>query len=516
MLYSMNVNAQFVAGSATEYAFGVSSLQARHTGCDILDISGDVYRVSTWEPAGTSSGFGWSVNAGSSYSGYLALGVTTNVFHPDVCLVYNGSTVYAIVAYFQDVSGGFGRWIWDAYRWSGFTNSFVAFSQGNNITTGQFGTTVNIDGNNSTQGGFVIVFDKIISGNELVYAAAGEIVSGTPAVYSPVKIADGKSPDVSLFYDGTDNIAHVAYLDALNSYDLTVDDHDLTDLISSTNNGTVLFNVGPFYDTYYRPRIACPNGSSGTATNFTVVVEDNDGIISPYYIIGYNDATGTTPIVYNDGTSNSPYDLKSEINYAISIAYDSNYPSDGIWVGWTVDNSSNNFPASADAIFPIVLKCDNAGQIISADYWEVPNNLNSGDFCDFVSLAGRYANDELYVSYAVYDLGGSSIQDVFRKEISSISSATSLRQVSNYPNSLPAYQSINHLLNDIDNTEIATVTVYDVMGRLVFFHTGELNEIVRGISTLSKTNSASLYFLTVRLQRTYEVITGKLLITEKP
>lgn len=521
MLWSMNVNGQFTASSIPGVAFGAASVNPRNTGCDIREISGNVYRVSVWEPNGTGTGgFGWSVNTGGTYSGFIDLQNTSDVWHPDVCIVYDGTTVFAVVAYFYNSSSGFGRWIWEAYRWSSFTNSFVINVTPQVITTGFFGSTVNIDGNNSTQGEFVIVYDRIISSSDVVYAFPGQIVSGSLTTYNPVKIANGKSPDVSLFKDASDNIAHVAYLDAVNSYNLTVDYHYVANLISSTNSPTNELVQSPQNASFNRPRIASPNASGGSASEFTVVVEDKDFSISVYSIVGYNsDNTGfITSTIYNNGSNNSPDDLTPHNNYYISVTYDSNYPTDGIWVGWTFDNPpppSNAGGASAYAVFPIVLKCDNAGEIIANyDYWEVPDGLANTDLCDLLSMAGRYANDELYLTYAAYDLGGSPVNDVYLKEVSSVGTATSFRQVSNYTNTLPATNNIISLLTGYDNNETATVMVYDALGRQVFMQTGKLNELKRSLKALNKNNIPSVYFVTALLHNNSQVVSGKLIVTE--
>lgn len=51
-LIHTNAWAQFTSASITQYSHGMSSGQPRKTGSDIVELSGNIYRVSAFEPTG--------------------------------------------------------------------------------------------------------------------------------------------------------------------------------------------------------------------------------------------------------------------------------------------------------------------------------------------------------------------------------------------------------------------------------------------------------------------------------
>ncbi|MBK7966515.1 MAG: hypothetical protein IPK10_15390 [Bacteroidetes bacterium] len=59
------VYAQFTNPLLPDQSFSAGTVYGRNTGCDILDY-GDVYRVSVWEPTGTTQAFGWVVTSGAT------------------------------------------------------------------------------------------------------------------------------------------------------------------------------------------------------------------------------------------------------------------------------------------------------------------------------------------------------------------------------------------------------------------------------------------------------------------
>lgn len=95
---SMKANGQFAGtGTYMENPFGANPVQARYVSNDIIEFSGDTFRVATWEPGGTGDGFGWDVDFSSNnYTGLLQLTGTSSVFHPDVCFVAAGKLILGL------------------------------------------------------------------------------------------------------------------------------------------------------------------------------------------------------------------------------------------------------------------------------------------------------------------------------------------------------------------------------------------------------------------------------------
>ena len=60
MLISNLAFSQFIPSTGFVGVPYVSGALSRNTGCDILEFGGDVYRVSVWEPTGTTLSFGWN------------------------------------------------------------------------------------------------------------------------------------------------------------------------------------------------------------------------------------------------------------------------------------------------------------------------------------------------------------------------------------------------------------------------------------------------------------------------
>jgi hypothetical protein len=376
-----------------------------------------------------------------------------------------------------------------------------------NLAAGNFGTTINVDGSGGNSL-FVIVWDDN-AGN--IYAIAGDVSGGTPSFSSVNNLPSGISPDVSL-YHGNSKTAHVTYLDG--NGDLVIDDWDMNDLLSNTGSESNVFGpVSPATSgyTFYRPRIACPEGSTGSVGNLTGVVEHNNG--SVYQIVGFNDLNAT-PIVYNDGTGNSPGNLTNVPNLNISVTYDSNYPTDGIWVGWTFDNSSgmNIVTGSKEAIYPIVLKCDDfAEPVSSATYWEVADNIiDNGDFADYLALSGRYVADELFLSYSKYfDNSGTQVDEVYYKIATSISSATSFRnQVSMEVSDTKS--DIDSFLDSLTNESKLETKIFDAQGRLISQDLNSVSEFRYCLAEFIRNNTHGLYFVSVYATESQRLFSGRL------
>jgi hypothetical protein len=247
------------------------------------------------------------------------------------------------------------------------------------------------------------------------------------------------------------------------------------------------------------------------------VVEHADPASIPpsYQIVGFNNLS-TTPIVYNDGTGNSPGNLTDVPNLNISVAYDSNYPSDGIWVGWTFDNltSMASVPnAHLNSAYPVVLKCDNMAEpVSSATYWEVADNIiDNGDYADYIALSGRYVTDELFLSYAKYfDNTGTQVDEVYYKIATNISSATSFRSQLNLVSSDSKSDLDSFIKNLPDENKLET-KIYDVQGRVVSQTVNNDTELRYRLAEFIRNNTQGLYFVSVHETEGKRLFSGKII-----
>jgi hypothetical protein len=487
LMNTKTMNGQFNnAQSVQEFSATTGALTpaATATGNDILDVSGDVYAVSVWDdPSSSDPGIGWRhipSGGGSPIDGYSKFAQTTDIFDPDVCLVDYSGNIYAIAVYCKRSSPD--TYYWEVFLWTGGgTNAFV--TQGaNSFSSDTYNTTLNIDSDDNDH--FAIVWDNTTPRCSI---RTGYNNSGTPALNGPAPVASGSSPDVSLNWDGVTEYVYVTYLN--NSGNLNLDRATYAASPSFSN----IISVSPQTScTYYYPRVACPN-SSGSATDWTVVVEENDG--SNYYIDGFNNNSGSTRKIYNDGNNNSPANITSVPNHFPVVTYDDTSPR--IWIGWTMDNSGGGIggstPPTASDVYPIVLKCDNTATIpASSTYWEVPyyTNLTGNDGYDQLSLAGRYGADKLFLTFA--DVVNS---DVMHKIIDPISTATQFKTVSGMMlNETMAGKDL--AINFPDG--ILTMSVFDITGKKVLMERGrgsQIQQIFR--DWFAGTNHKSIYLLRI-------------------
>jgi hypothetical protein len=520
-----NGYAQFTAASATENAAGVSATP-RATGNDVQDYGGNTYRVSVWDDAGTSPGIAWRVKYGApTYNGSLPFSITSNVFDADVSIVTFGSAkVFALATYY--VGGATSLYYLELYYWDNPGGIWGFYSQGTtSFASGSFGTTLNIDANDA--GDFVVTWDQSDT-----WVITGSLVTSSLVLNSSIKAAQpGTNPDVCIFHAGGGNdYVHLTYIDG--SGYLTVDDHKLSDLVSGSNAHTTALNTTPYYYTFYYPRIACPN-SSGSKDEWTVVAEDNDG--TTFYIVGYNYKSGTGltgPTIYNDG-SQAPgktiltfFGATTHIIGSIrpAVCYDDQYTNAngglGIWVGWSLNNDQDPmndyivndyvYSGSVHAWYPIVLQCDNQGLpvnngSITASYWQVPTTLVGSDYVDYLSLAGRYGTDRLFLTYNDIIRNGSTVDDIYTKEVTP-SSATSLRT----SGSDLLYQSNNDL--PIHATDLVSFKLYDLTGNVIVNKKTTVNDIQKELMLNQMKLAPSLYLLQMNTEDKKFFITKKAFI----
>ncbi len=501
----MKLDAQFQLAGIPESNVSVSLNARSLTGNDILDFSGDRYRVFVWDDAGSNSGIAWDVdyNTSTHITGLTTLSNLSNVGDPDVCLIEDGNLVYAVVAYF--VGGGSPSYYLDLFRWNG-SNAF-ALTTSTSFSSGSYGSAINIDGNDNFE--FAVTWDD---NNPVINVITGTISSSLFALYNggvPVNInTGGITPDICIHNDGGGAwTAHIVYI---NSGNLYVEDHDFGNLTSGTVSPIVtnLSAAGPTFGfSFYNPRIACPDGT-GASDEWTIVFEERN--ISVSLIEGYNYNAGLNGInVYNDGTASGfSDDLTGVLNYLPAVAYDN---QGNVFVGWTWDNSSNyyNYTNSIDAIYPLVLECDNSGTVTGTDYWQVPTALSGGgtDIVDVLSLAGRNANDELLLTY-----WNAQYPDILYKMFTP-SGGGPLKILSDPYGNL--VQFINHLNKGLIENKELRLNIHDVSGKTILQLTC-LPEVI--YSKLFQNNqyfSSGLYFFSVHSEDGSISYSGKLFFTNE-
>lgn len=496
---------QFKNAGYAENGAGVS-VSPNNTGNDILDDgSGDIYRVSVFNDAGTSPGISWEVHySGNNYTGNLPFSGTSNILHADVSLVYDATDMAynAVVVWFTSAAGG--ALYAELFEWDNI-NTFS--SKGATLLINKsWGTTLNIDANQ--KGSFVIIADD---GSANIYVITGTLAGGLSLNNSGnhVTIASGAYPDVALYFNGSaKEIAHVTYVDG--SSNLIVDDHDLpTNLAFGTSSPNNKLSQAPLSTfNFTTPRIACPDKNYSEYEWTVVAAEIYRNPSFPYnhtdYIVGVNSDGGsniTGPTIYNDGTIiyfGIPIDLSGVYNYLPVVTYDDNYNTDGIWVGWTFDNSSGMYddPSSGytniinGTLYPLVLKCDQYAIPNAGDYWQVPTTLGSGDAVDLLSMSGRFANDELYLTY--YNVNSSG--DIYTKRVTA-SSIGSLRNPGNFQNTQFS-EFLNTAFSGCPDNDFLTLNIYDMSGKEVLEQRELCSNFYSIIKKINLPKSAYLVMLT--------------------
>jgi hypothetical protein len=441
---------------------GVTSVYSRRTGSDIYQLNDSaIYRVSVWEQDSASKGFGYIVDYyGTRYQGTLPFYCSDHVINADVCLLKNaGNTITAAVVY-NDYNNN--NYFLEYFEWKtsplGFVSSYV-----DTLFSGTTGTTLNIDGNSSNDGEFTIVWDDHDS---IIYYVVGSIANG---VNNTSVLTYGISPDVSMYYNGTDNIVHVVYIDSSNQ-ELTVGDYKYSDLSSSINIPIYTQSKTPNANLRWAfPRIASPGPNSGNGRTWTVIALEWD--MNNWNVTGFNNSL-VLRIPYNYVISPNPQTPPTKLskipNYDLSVCYSNNYPTDGIYVGWAFESDSLNIlPTPLNLVqlanYSIVLRCNNNANYLDTAYWQVSSSItnNNNDFSSFLSMASRHGSDELFATFQNIVIDSIYLYDINYKIIVPISSATSFKLSSNTPNK---------------NKKLNAISCYDVNGKLLFVKSDIKNE----------------------------------------
>ena len=449
---SYNANAQFVLPTIPDSSYGANSIYSRRTGCDSYYLNDSaIYRASVWEQDSAARGFGYVVDYnGTRYQGTLPFYCTDHVINADVCLLKNSSNTITAAVVYNDYNNN--NYFLEYFEWKATIKDFVSINVDTLFST-TTGTTLNIDGNSSVDGEFTIVWDD---NDSIIYYVVGSIANG---VNNTRVLSYGISPDVSMYFDGTNDVVHVVYIDPLN-YELTVSDYNYSDLLLSIISPIYTQSVAPGTNLKWAfPRIASPGPNAGGVNEWTVIALEWE--LTNWYVTGFNNSLATR-IPYNYITLPSPptppINLNKVSNYDLSVCYSNNYPIDGIYVGWAFDSDSLNITPTnlvQLANYSIVLRCDNNAVNLDTAYWQVSSSIksNNNDFSSFLSMASRHGSDELFATYQNMVIDSNNLYDINYKRIVPISSATSFKIGNN---------------NNNQHRKIRAMRGYDVSGKLLF------------------------------------------------
>ena len=490
LMYPFKAISQFQnPNGANETAVGVSTVNPRCTGNDVFNISGDIFRVSVWDNNGSASDIYWDVFFNSTqYNGTASFAY--NVLDPDVALMTDGTDIFALTTY--NVPGSPGVYYYEPFLWRQVGMSYAFVSSGATaISSGNHYASVNIDSDGAVL--FAITWD---TGTPEVMVVTGELSSGAFTLYNsgtPITVsgmAGGYFPDLCMYHDNNYKRVHICYL-STDGGSIIANTHEFNDLTNgSASNTNVLFANATNNFNFNSPRIACPNGSNGDEEDWTVVVEETNNSTPPdNRIVGFNDNSGATLLYYNNA-SYSPYlNLTSYPNFAPVVTYD-DQTTPNVWVGWTFDNTTAGIQGPPEAMYPIVLKCDENAEVpLNTDYWIVPDNLVDDDEVMILSLSARFSNDLLYATYNPIVLNGSSVDDIYTNEIAP-SSASSFRT------DIPEIYSVD--LSSLQfSDELLRFKLFDVSGRLVYDYEGTCQNMMNVVQSNNKFLSSSLYILQV-------------------
>lgn len=474
-----DIKAQFA--NPTNYGENNQSITffSRQPGNDIMLYSGDMFRVSSWDDGGSSDGgICWEVDYSTTPYASNTTFTYSNAIISDVCLLQSGGRVYAVAVYNSNSTN---KYYWELFQWDNPGSGYTFQSRGAwQFASGAFATALHIDADG--QGNFAIIWDDsnpdvfVLTGT-----AAGLNNSGNAVTISGAN--GGIYPDVAIFNDNSNNVIHATFIDNSNG-DIIVQNHTLTNLSMNSSTHTTPLSAAPSAGTFYYPRIACPN-DNGDKEDWTVVMVEYSSSPLPKYVIeGYNDLAGTVSSlnIYNNVNS---VDLSRDENSYPVVTYDDNYDGVGdygIWVGWTLDNTSQNF-GTVYAISTLLVPCNKVAQVLGTYYWEVPNSVMANDYVDYLSLADRHANDRVYLTYAGFTYGGtSSFDDLITKEATTISAACSLRtyhspQINQAQNSTES-KWLSYYSN---STSIVNIKLFDTAGKMVWEDRGWVGKIQKDL-----------------------------------
>jgi hypothetical protein len=513
-----NTKAQFQTASVSETVIssvGSSKPTVTSIGNDIIRVNGDVFKVTVINDLSTSDnpGIQWETFTGT-YNGYTLLNYTSGILFVDAVLIYNEdnscqNTRFDVIVAYSDASNSY----LETFYWDYASNTFVSNSYW--TIGGPASTAINIDANEL--GEFVITWDEASTGD--CYALNGSYTSscGDPSLVSgnAATICSGcESPDVAINYDGSTHRVYFCFID--NSV-LKVEHDDFSDINGSYSATSDYASASPYpaHD-FNIPRIACPNSWHGDVRDFMVVAEDRD-IGTDELIFGVNRYQSGTPTecYYNDGGTCSPGDISvpGAAHFRPVVTYNSTSNQD-IWIGWNLDNLSGAISTTYDALYPIVLALDYAGNTISHNYLDVPVFVTSADEIGPLAISGRYHTDNFYSFYNTWAYQGSATIDLYSKSVAQ-TSTSSLRLANS--DSEPELNFLELLTkgmpgNEYNNQDYFLLNILDIAGKEIVNEQGNLSNLSERYSILKNQLSPGIYIASLTSTDKVVNIASKLFI----
>jgi hypothetical protein len=545
------ISAQFASSSIGEVAISTGVIQSGvNTGNDINDefFGGNhILEVTVSDDnSGTPTNAGISWTYDGTPGGYLPFSYSSSdgYLDPDVCLVDDGSTIYAVAVYmsYKDYGGGspyiICDYVMECFYWTGSTFAPGVTTQIENYGVGLSSVPstdnfeINIDGGyDKIDECFVITWNDA-AGRE-VRAVIGTVdecahlcdhvqtifnVSGTGYSAFP-SLPDVAINETYAFFSYLVQTAGGTEIQIMRTPLLIQDGLCSNSLHKTVDYTTSTSSFGEFYN----PRIACPNVSyavgvtSASTVDWAVVAEESD-LATKYGIMGVVNYGGTVFLHqwYNDGTlTYSPTDITPVPNKRPVVTYDSN---GGILIGWLLDNTSNTFGGNAyQAYYPIALNCDEKGYILAPLpaqlYMNVPVYTSTNDNYNSLSVSGRNCVINRQNLYSM-PLTTTS-PEVYSKTVGQAANSLRLAPGKNYQFNLNSFLKNPIIENQYKLSESDfSFVMYDLMGREVTRLNGNPAKIRIGYKNLSESLLPGIYMGKINSTNGSVDLMGKLIISQ--
>ncbi|GDX48926.1 hypothetical protein LBMAG25_17440 [Bacteroidota bacterium] len=470
-----------------------------NTGNDIKIFDTEIMRVNVWD--GSYCGLGWNYFDGTTtHTGFLVIDDSGD---PDVSLVHNGTTWFALVSKVSTIDGGI---YLDVYELQNIPVGFVPLAGNIDIllssSAGAYNNNVNIDAD--VAGNFAVIWDDLNSGDI-------EMFGGTTATNNiPTLSANGMKtipntfefiqPDVSLYTNyNNDILVNYSYLDPSTST-LYVGTDLFTDLTGSSN----LSNSSPFSEVYSgtidHPRVASAPTDALTNDNLWTVVATHidNGRID---IVGHTLWASTVyDYVYTDGSMSANLcDIGSDWYNRFPVVTYCN-ATRGLVVGWasTYDQSIDFNPYGL-----VALRCLYDGSyypitqgMTTYDGFLIVNSDNpNNDWEYMLSVAGR--DGDLNSHKILYSFYYENDDDLIYKEVDWLAPTLRLEEkISSTTNIYPNPFSNSFNIQLPFETE-CVITITDMAGRMLYSQQLSTNAKVQSYSGYGNNLNQGLYLLTV-------------------
>lgn len=490
-----------LSGSWTTFRHAMGSdIRSGNLFANYFRIAATDYRTINIAPA--TSSFFWDNSNG--YSGALSVG--TNVITPDVVLVSNNATIYALIAaYDRDVN----RYTLRVATY----NPLGTFAIGTPLVLENIvlGAKPNIQIDADNNGNFGIVWETRIGGLPRIRTLSGITTPGGPVVnLAAIKTFANSAmePDIAISNNG-------AGVTEVNIVALTA---ARTSLRKSSYNHAAMTTAGPLpaisspnYNStlggsYFLPRIACPK--TGTGRNFSIVVQRIP--TAGQTLIELHSGGPVTTL--NNGTFGFP-DLRGVVNTTPVVSYTYSGLDEYTSVLWHCTNAGPGYPFA-------IIGMDILGGAPTTPSYEAVSSLHtatSTEDDDAIAISGRYCDwAKSAVFMRINSTGGSTTYDAFWKltntgapswKPSGNESITeeSDTQISVFPNPTNSYFTIN------GNPEHSyLVHILDANGSIIFRSNGILREMNDKLKSQSPVANG-LYFVNIKDLVTGHTTTEKLL-----